>query len=198
MYCQVYPEIDYFNFPQALDKQMEFLQEQVGKRCFKGVFPKEDIWLPYPSAPHFLNRPLPELVPMFASQEAPADEFRKIQDYGERMNQLRRRCSRILQQLQAEESFSRIFERPVTEALAPKYFVTITRPMDFSTVRKRLRRFHDYYKRPEIFAADIDLIIENCKRYNPIDTVYHKAALSLKQMFRELYVHEFPEVFIDR
>jgi histone acetyltransferase len=130
---------------------------------------------------------------MFASEEAPADEFRKIQDYAERMNRMKQRCSTILQELQSEALFVGIFDRPVTEAIAPKYFDDVTRPMDFCTVRKRLRRFRDYYKRPEMFLADIDLICENCKKYNPIDTIFHKAAITLKQRIRELYAREFPE-----
>jgi histone acetyltransferase len=197
MHCQIYPEVDYFGFARALDKQMEFLETQTGDRYFGGVFRREDMWEPYRYCPQFLNRSLPELVLMLRTPEGPEDEPWK-EDYFERMDQIKWRCVRILQQLQADEEFARIFERPVTEEIAPRYFDDVNRPMDFCTVRKRLRRFRDYYKRPEMFAADIDLIVENCKKYNSMDTVYHRAAVTLKQRFRELYAREFPEICVEK
>jgi histone acetyltransferase len=194
MYCQVHPEIDYFTFAQSLEKQMDFLQLQIGKRYFNGLFQKESLWIPDQYCPQFLNRPLPKFLAMFASEEMPVEEF---SDYAERMSANKQRFWRILQQLQADPMFTEIFEHPVTEAIAPGYFERVQRPMDFSTISKRLRRFNDYYKRPEIFAADIDLIVENCKRYNPRETLIRKAAISLKQKFRELYTQEFPEIVVD-
>lgn len=66
--------------------------------------------------------------------------------------------------------------------------------MDFQTVAHRLMRYTDYYKRPEIFASDIMLIVENCKQFNAADTQYFKAAIKLHSKFKALYQQEFPSL----
>jgi histone acetyltransferase len=197
MYCQVYPEVDYIDFERALDKQIEFFESQIGRRSFRGVFGKDSFWGPCKHCPLFLCRSLPELVPMFGSGERRADGVQAMSDYRERMSEMKRKCERILDELQRNSLFAAIFDRPVTEAIAPHYFKKIERPMDFCTIRKRLRRFEDYYKRPEMFAADINLIIENCKAYNPPETIYFGWAVQLKRHFRLLYRREFPVVSLD-
>jgi histone acetyltransferase len=134
---------------------------------------------------------------MFGSGEQQADGRQAICDYRERMSEMKRECERILDELQGNSVFAAIFDRPVTEAIAPHYFKKIERPMDICTMRKRLRRFEDYSKRPEMFAADICLIIENCKAYNPPETIYFGRAVQLKRRFRVLYRREFPIVSLD-
>ena len=38
--------------------------------------------------------------------------------------------------------------------------------MDLRTIEKRLDKYPDYYKTPELLAMDIITIAENCKHYN--------------------------------
>jgi histone acetyltransferase len=160
MYCQVYPEVDYIDFQRALDKQIEFLESQIGRRSFPGVFGKDSLWEPYNHCPPFLCRPFRELVPMFALGERRADAVQAISDYYERMSEMKPKCKRILDEFQEHSLFAVIFDRSVTEAFAPNYFKKVQRPMDFCTMRKRLRRCEDYYKRREMFAVDIPLSSE--------------------------------------
>jgi hypothetical protein len=84
-----------------------------------------------------------------------------------------------------------LFQRPVTEAIAPGYFKVIKHPMDFQTIERRLLRFSDYYKRPGVFASDIELIVDNCKHFNSPDTECYKTAAALHTRFKHLYQKEF-------
>jgi hypothetical protein len=45
----------------------------------------------------------------------------------------------------------------------------------------------------EMFWADMQLMVENCKTFNPQDTLYYKAVVSLWNKFNKLYT----EVFAD-
>lgn len=57
----------------------------------------------------------------------------------------------------------------------PDYFVKITNPMDFSTVRKKLH--HNCYKDPEAFVSDMLLVFSNCITYNGPENAVSKWAM---------------------
>lgn len=116
-----------------------------------------------------------------------------IDDYNKKMETFRKKFLAILNELKSDSFFSVVFSRPVTEEIAPTYFTLIKKPMDFLTIEKRLTRFTDYYKRPEIFALDINQMCENCKKFNTPDTNYYKAAVDLMKKFKQLYDEEFPD-----
>ena len=82
---------------------------------------------------------------------------------------------------------------PVTEEIAPGYFDTIAKPMDLQTMERRLLRFRDYYKRPEVLRVDIELMVENCKTFNGQDTMYYKLAVQCLQRFKALFHQTFTE-----
>jgi hypothetical protein len=105
----------------------------------------------------------------------------------------------------------------VTDAIAPGYSKVITRPMDFSTMRARAQR-GEYASLDEIEArasfpsprfaylfailsygeanristpqADLELIVSNCCKFNPVTTPYHKAALQLRRAAASVLGHE--------
>ena len=116
-----------------------------------------------------------------------------IDEYNKKMETFRKKFFAILNELKSDSFFSVVFSRPVTEEIAPTYFTLIKKPIDFLTIEKRLTRFTDYYKRPEIFALDINQMCENCKKFNTPDTNYYKAAVDLMKKFRQLYDEEFPD-----
>jgi histone acetyltransferase len=179
------------NFQKAVDRQMEFLQSHLGKRLHTGLFDPSKVALPFPQAPTFLSRPLPEVVELIGYTDPRSIERRSIRNYGELMENLRTKIWSILLALQGEEKFSEVFQKPVTEVIAPGYFQTITKPMDFQTMERRLTRFTDYYKRPEMFWADMQQMVENCKTFNPQDTTYYRTAVSLWNKFNRLYSEAF-------
>ncbi|KAI9144302.1 hypothetical protein BKA69DRAFT_1056796 [Paraphysoderma sedebokerense] len=73
---------------------------------------------------------------------------------------------------------SKIFHEPVPLDLVPDYLSFIETPMDFSTVTTKLEQ-HEYNSL-EDFEADLNLIWDNCMKYNLPDTLYYRAALRLK------------------
>lgn len=127
------------------------------------------------------------------NQMASNSKKKFIDEYNKKMEIFRKKFFSILNELKSDSFFSVVFSRPVTEEIAPTYFTLIKKPIDFLTIEKRLTRFADYYKRPEVFALDINQMCENCKKFNTPDTNYYKAAVDLMKKFRQLYDEEFPD-----
>lgn len=51
----------------------------------------------------------------------------------------------------------------------PNYYKIIKKPMDLSTVKKKLQKKHSqHYQTPEDFVADVRLIFKNCERFNEV------------------------------
>lgn len=75
--------------------------------------------------------------------------------------------------------------RPLTASLpfpteVPDYLEFISQPMDFSTMRSKLEG-HAYCSVSDL-ERDFDLVISNCLKYNSKDTLFHKAALQLREV----------------
>uniref|UniRef100_A0A672J4L8 Bromodomain-containing protein 9 n=1 Tax=Salarias fasciatus TaxID=181472 RepID=A0A672J4L8_SALFA len=69
------------------------------------------------------------------------------------------------------------FSLPVTDAIAPGYSVIIKHPMDFSTMKDKIR--NNEYNTVTEFKADFKLMCDNAMVYNRPETVYYKAAKKL-------------------
>ncbi|XP_070691213.1 bromodomain-containing protein 9 isoform X2 [Pempheris klunzingeri] len=82
----------------------------------------------------------------------------------------------FLRQLQRKDPHG-FFSSPVTDAIAPGYSVIIKHPMDFSTMKDKIRN-NDYNTVTE-FKADFKLMCDNAMVYNRPETVYYKAAKKL-------------------
>uniref|UniRef100_H3DBB9 Bromodomain and PHD finger containing 3 n=1 Tax=Tetraodon nigroviridis TaxID=99883 RepID=H3DBB9_TETNG len=84
-----------------------------------------------------------------------------------------------LDQLQ-EKDTAKIFSQPVNLAEVPDYLEFISQPMDFATMRSKLEG-HVYCSISDL-EKDFDLVISNCLKYNSKDTMFHKAALQLREV----------------
>uniref|UniRef100_A0A4W6DQ57 Bromodomain-containing protein 9 n=1 Tax=Lates calcarifer TaxID=8187 RepID=A0A4W6DQ57_LATCA len=69
------------------------------------------------------------------------------------------------------------FSFPVTDAIAPGYSMIIKHPMDFSTMKDKIR--NNEYNTVTEFKADFKLMCDNAMVYNRPETVYYKAAKKL-------------------
>ncbi|KAK0246182.1 hypothetical protein EDD85DRAFT_924985 [Armillaria nabsnona] len=80
---------------------------------------------------------------------------------------------------------ARIFNRPVDPILdgCPSYLEEITQPMDFGTMSEKLTQ--NQYQTMEGFRADFELVISNCRQFNPIKTYPHDCAAVLEKYFRK-------------
>uniref|UniRef100_A0A2D4NVE8 Uncharacterized protein n=1 Tax=Micrurus surinamensis TaxID=129470 RepID=A0A2D4NVE8_MICSU len=76
-----------------------------------------------------------------------------------------RKCERLLLYLYCHE-LSIEFQEPVPASI-PNYYKIIKKPMDLSTVKKKMQKKHSqHYQTPEDFVADVRLIFKNCERFN--------------------------------
>ncbi|XP_041844501.1 bromodomain-containing protein 9 isoform X2 [Melanotaenia boesemani] len=82
----------------------------------------------------------------------------------------------FLRQLQRKDPHG-FFAFPVTDAIAPGYSSIIKHPMDFSTMKDRIR--NNEYNTVTEFKADFKLMCDNAMVYNRPETVYYKAAKKL-------------------
>ncbi|KAB5593213.1 Transcription initiation factor TFIID subunit 2 [Ceratobasidium theobromae] len=94
-----------------------------------------------------------------------------------------KRCERILANLKRVENAA-IFERPVDPIRdgCPTYLQEIKRPMDLGTMGTKLRS--GKYKTMDDFKGDVELIIRNCRQFNPPGTFPVIAADNLEIAFK--------------
>jgi histone acetyltransferase len=92
------------------------------------------------------------------------------------------------------------FHKPVKEEDVADYFDIITQPMgkfmplvrkalltsalDFETMQRKLES--NQYKNIEQFVDDALLVFDNCRTYNPPNTVYHRKADKMERLLKEL------------
>ncbi|XP_035806974.2 bromodomain and PHD finger-containing protein 3 isoform X2 [Amphiprion ocellaris] len=84
-----------------------------------------------------------------------------------------------LDQLQ-EKDTAQIFAQPVDIKEVPDYLEFISEPMDFATMCLKLEA-HAYRSVTDL-EADFNLMVSNCLLYNAKDTVFHRAALRLRDL----------------
>jgi histone acetyltransferase len=164
VHCHIEPQINYMKFTIDLDAIDKFIQKHIGNRYHERLFVDGDVWKPFPQAPTFLNLSLKRVLKE-TDVGIPGDVDQWVlTNYRQRMNEFKDKIRAIIEKLKLHDG--ELFHRPVTEAIAPEYFVKIKAPMDFWTIERRLNRFPDYYKTPEMLYTDMHLLIENCKTYN--------------------------------
>uniref|UniRef100_A0A8C5U826 Bromodomain and PHD finger containing 3 n=1 Tax=Malurus cyaneus samueli TaxID=2593467 RepID=A0A8C5U826_9PASS len=79
-----------------------------------------------------------------------------------------------------EKDAAQIFTEPVNLNEVPDYLEFISNPMDFSTMRRKLESH--LYRTVDEFEEDFNLIVANCMRYNAKDTIFHRAAVRLRDL----------------
>ncbi|XP_041801340.1 bromodomain and PHD finger-containing protein 3 isoform X3 [Chelmon rostratus] len=84
-----------------------------------------------------------------------------------------------LEQLQ-EKDTAQIFAQPVDIKEVPDYLEFISQPMDFSTMLSKLEGH--VYRSVADLETDFNLMVSNCLLYNSKDTVFHRAALRLRDL----------------
>ncbi|CAG13929.1 unnamed protein product, partial [Tetraodon nigroviridis] len=89
---------------------------------------------------------------------------------------LQEALNQLIRQLQRKDP-SAFFSFPVTDLVAPGYSSIIKRPMDFSTMKDKVKK--ECYKSLDELMVDFKIMCENAMIYNKPDTIYHKAARKL-------------------
>lgn len=89
------------------------------------------------------------------------------------------------------DSHSHIFHTPVPykEWGLDEYIKIIRKPMDLSTVKSKL--VQGLYTTPNDVFNDIQLIWDNCKRYNQEDSDIYKTAVIMEKISDDLIQKQF-------
>ncbi|XP_078256530.1 bromodomain-containing protein 7 [Rhinoraja longicauda] len=82
----------------------------------------------------------------------------------------------LLRQLQRKDP-NAFFSFPVTDFIAPGYSLIIKQPMDFSSMKEKVKK--NEYQSLEELKGDFKMMCENAMTYNRPDTIYYKAARKL-------------------
>ncbi|KAM6942705.1 bromodomain-containing protein 7 [Xenentodon cancila] len=89
---------------------------------------------------------------------------------------LQEALNQLIRQLQRKDP-SAFFSFPVTDLIAPGYSSIIKHPMDFSTMKDRVKK--ECYQSLDELKVDFRVMCENAMIYNKPETIYHKAARKL-------------------
>ncbi|CAJ1049126.1 bromodomain-containing protein 7 [Xyrichtys novacula] len=89
---------------------------------------------------------------------------------------LQEALNQLIRQLQRKDP-SAFFSFPVTDLIAPGYSSIIKRPMDFSTMKDKVKK--ECYQTLDELKVDFRIMCENAMIYNKPETIYHKAARKL-------------------
>lgn len=69
------------------------------------------------------------------------------------------------------------------------YYDVIKKPMDFSTIKSKLEA--NLYDSNEKFVEDVELVFENCQKYNGENNDCSKIARTLNEIFKDIYAKTF-------
>lgn len=118
--------------------------------------------------------------PIIKSLLEDKNEFEKeINNQSEKFNKIKAKMSNWEKQATAlmEElwkcKYATLFHHKINPIRqdVPDYFTIIKQPMDFMTIRKKLKYF--LYTNCKEFCQDVELVFSNCFLYNGVRTIYY-------------------------
>ncbi|XP_069389334.1 bromodomain adjacent to zinc finger domain protein 2B isoform X3 [Paralichthys olivaceus] len=89
-------------------------------------------------------------------------------------------CRVLLAELEAHQD-AWPFLIPVNNKAVPGYKKVIKKPMDFSTIREKLT--NNQYLNLETFIIDVNLVFDNCEKYNEDDSEIGRAGHNMRRFF---------------
>uniref|UniRef100_A0A7N6A722 Bromodomain adjacent to zinc finger domain 2B n=1 Tax=Anabas testudineus TaxID=64144 RepID=A0A7N6A722_ANATE len=89
-------------------------------------------------------------------------------------------CRVLLAELEAHQD-AWPFLTPVNHKAVPGYRKVIKKPMDFSTIREKLA--NNQYLNLETFIIDVNLVFDNCERFNEDNSEIGRAGHNMRRFF---------------
>ncbi|XP_039924530.1 tripartite motif-containing protein 66 isoform X2 [Hirundo rustica] len=103
-----------------------------------------------------------------------------------------KKCEKLVLSLFCS-SMSLPFHEPVSP-LAQHYYQIIKRPMDLSTIRKKLqKKDKSHYSAPEELVTDVRLMFWNCAKFNYPDSEVAEAGRCLDEFFEDKLKEIYPD-----
>ncbi|XP_036965548.1 bromodomain adjacent to zinc finger domain protein 2B isoform X2 [Acanthopagrus latus] len=94
-------------------------------------------------------------------------------------------CRVLLAELESHQD-AWPFLTPVNHKAVPGYRKVIKKPMDFSTIREKLT--NNQYSNLETFIVDVNLVFENCERFNEDDSDIGRAGHRMRSFFDKRWI----------
>ncbi|XP_061579577.1 bromodomain adjacent to zinc finger domain protein 2B isoform X2 [Cololabis saira] len=89
-------------------------------------------------------------------------------------------CRKLLAELEAHQD-AWPFLTPVNLKTVPGYRKVIKKPMDFSTIKEKLT--NNLYLNMETFIIDVNLVFDNCQKFNEDDSEIGQAGHNMRRFF---------------
>ncbi|TSM68836.1 Bromodomain adjacent to zinc finger domain protein 2B [Bagarius yarrelli] len=100
-------------------------------------------------------------------------------------------CRLLLAELQTHQD-AWPFMTPVNPKSVPGYRKVIKKPMDFSTIQDKLS--NSQYLNLETFIIDVNLVFENCEKFNKDDSDIGRAGHSMRRFFQRRWTELLKQV----
>ncbi|EJF65355.1 hypothetical protein DICSQDRAFT_132942 [Dichomitus squalens LYAD-421 SS1] len=179
MQCKLLPKVDYLNWRDVTAQQRNAVLDKIKEKSRSHIV--------YPGLPQFQEGMPggvsvdPKDVPgLRESGWTPSMQTMPARPTGRGSEHAM--MEKLLSDLKGHSSAWPFLE-PVNGEEVADYYLHITHPMDLSTMEHKLdtNQYHDM----DAFIDDAQLVIDNCRQYNPEDTVYHKCAIRLEKYMKE-------------
>ncbi|PIL36145.1 hypothetical protein GSI_01805 [Ganoderma sinense ZZ0214-1] len=179
MQCRMLPRVDYLAWRETTAQQREAVLNKIREKSRSHVV--------YTGLPQFQDGMPPgttidpkDVPGLRESGWTPSMQTMPIRPTGRGAEHTS--MEKLLSDLKGHSSAWPFLE-PVNEKDVADYYLHITHPMDLGTMEHKLDT--NQYRDMDAFLDDLQLIIDNCRQYNPEDTVYHKCAVKLERYMRE-------------
>ncbi|KAI1794092.1 hypothetical protein LXA43DRAFT_997618 [Ganoderma leucocontextum] len=179
MQCKMLPKVDYLAWRETTAQQREAVLNKIREKSRSHVV--------HPGLPQFQDGMLPGVaidprdVPgLRESGWTPSMQTMPVRPTGRGAEHTS--MEKLLSDLKGHSS-AWPFVEPVNEKEVADYYLHITHPMDLGTMEHKLDT--NQYRDMDEFLDDAQLVVDNCRQYNPEETVYHKCAIKLEKYMRE-------------
>jgi histone acetyltransferase len=106
-------------------------------------------------------------------------------DMDRRKSQLKSELLNIVSKV-SDQQFAWCFRDPVNTDEVEDYLSVIKEPIDLRTMEKRIRK-GDCYKNMSMLYVDMMKMVNNCKMYNPEESMYYDHAVSLEKYLGTIF-----------
>ncbi|EIW63351.1 histone acetyltransferase GCN5 [Trametes versicolor FP-101664 SS1] len=179
MECKLLPQVDYLRWREITAQQREAVLTKIREKSRSHIV--------YDGLSQFQDgkgdgvRVDPKDIPgLRESGWTPDMQTTPVRPTGR--NAERAAMEKLLSDLQGH-STAWPFLQPVNAKEVADYYEVILHPMDLNTMEHKL--YTNQYTDVDAFIDDAQLIFDNCRSYNPEDTVYHRSATKLEKYMRD-------------
>ncbi|OBZ67017.1 Histone acetyltransferase GCN5 [Grifola frondosa] len=179
MQCTMLPKVNYLETRALIAQQREAILTKIRERSRSHIV--------YPGLPQFQDGAPegvtvdPKDVPgLRESGWTPSMVTMPVASTGRNVEHTI--MKKLLSDLQGHAS-AWAFLTPVNGEEVTDYYEVIKNPMDFGTMEHKLET--NQYSSLDAFVADAQLVFDNCRIYNPEETIYYKSATKLEKFVKE-------------